>query len=212
MVTVYSRHAEFIKVARNAVIAFPLQERRIDALYNVCLQGIRFRGIPASDRNIAERGNGLVAAAHGFFRHAAQDFAGQTDGVIFVHPFNDAFNQGTKWAVHHGFGNTDNFYVITLEHGLIYNGFLLVACEPAVFPDQDNVERVLLGFCPGNHFLESGAFGCSPSGNAVFHVNVGRGYDDIVFLGVVKYEAFLRVRRKLLLFVCRNADISGSGM
>lgn len=118
-----------------------------------------FRRFSLVDDAVAQRGPRLIISAPGIFGHAPGDLSGQADDVIFVHPFDDSFDEASEGAFRQGFRDADNFYAaVFAEHGFIDDTFFLVPGKTAVFPYQDDVNGVGFAFGKGDHLLKIGTF------------------------------------------------------
>ena len=146
----------------------------------------RFRDGAGAWDAVAKRRPALVAAPQGLFRHAAEHVAGEADGIKFIHPLNDALNQAAEGPVRQWFGDADHLYGAGfLQHGFVYDTFLLVPGKAGKFPYQDQVERVFRGFGGGDHPLKLRTAVGTAAGNAIFQVNVDGIHGNIVGAGVV---------------------------
>ena len=147
-----------------------------------------------SNCSIAKTGRCLIAFLQGFFFHATQDLTRQSNGIVFIHPFDDALDQAAERSLNQWFRYTDHVYIILLEHTLVYDRLFLVTGETTEFPYQDHINGVRGLLRQGNHLLKLRALLCMPAGNTLSKDKVS-GNNHIVFLGVIQQKAFLCIRR-----------------
>ena len=69
-----------------------------------------------SNCSIAKTGRRLIAFLLGLFFYATQDLTRQSNGIVFIHPFDDALDQAAKRSLDQWFRYTDHVYIILLEH------------------------------------------------------------------------------------------------
>ena len=164
--------------------------------------------LPVANGRVAERGRRLIPAAHGFFCHATHDLAGQIDRIVFVHPFNDPFDQAAKRAIDQRLCDTHDINaVLLLEHGLIDDRFLLIPGEPAELPDEDQGEGWFIRLRDADHLLELRSLIRLPAGDAVLHEDILRRDKNSVSLRIVQEQPLLGVRRELFLLVSAHANV-----
>ena len=90
---------------------------------------------------IAERGNRYNAAPGKFFIHAAANLLCQIDGVVFIHGFEQRFNQDGSGVIRQLFCDGDDVDAAVLsEHGFIEDAVLPAAGKTGKFPDKDQVK------------------------------------------------------------------------
>ena len=159
-----------------------------------------------SNCSIAKTGRCLIAFLQGFFFHATQDLTRQSNGIVFIHPFDDALDQAAKRSLDQWFRYTDHVYIILLEHTLVYDRLFLVTGETTEFPYQDHINGVRGLLRQGDHLLKLRALLCMPAGNTLSKDKVS-GYNHIILLSIIQQKTFLRIRRKFCLVLCRDADV-----
>ena len=159
-----------------------------------------------SNCSIAKTGRRLIAFLQGFFFHATQDLTRQSNGIVFIHPFDDALDQAAKRSLDQWFRYTDHVYIILLEHTLVYDRLFLVTGETTEFPYQDHINGVRGLLRQGNHLLKLRALLCVPAGNTLSKDKVP-GNNHVILLSIIQQKTFLRIRRKFCLVLCRDADV-----
>ena len=78
---------------------------------------------------IAKGRNADDTATLGFFGHSSPYLTRKPNRIVFVRPFNNAFNQLAERTVINGFGHTDDFNTVFSQQRFIENAFLLIAGE-----------------------------------------------------------------------------------
>ncbi|EET59296.1 hypothetical protein BRYFOR_08818 [Marvinbryantia formatexigens DSM 14469] len=152
-----------------------------DILHDFCFLRHNFKRLSASGSTVAKTGRALAAPAQRLFRHTAQYLAGQVDGIIFIHPFDNTFNQTAERALGKRLCDADDINaVLFFQHGFIDDGFLLVARKAAELPDQNYAKWRLFRLCHTNHALKLRAFFCFSAGNAIFNKNMLRRYPHMI--------------------------------
>ena len=116
---------------------------------------------------VSQRRPGLIASPLGLLPHSPGNFPGEPDGVVFVHPFNDALDQAAEGTVHKRLGDADHVYIMLLfQQRLVDNAFFLVPGKPAELPDKDAVHRMLRRLGLGDHLLKLWPLLSLPAGDA----------------------------------------------
>ena len=144
--------------------------------------------------SIAKTGRCLIAFLQGFFFHATQDLTRQSNGIVFIHPFDDALNQAAERSLNQWFRYTDHVYIILLEHTLVYDRLFLVTGETTEFPYQDHINGVRWLLCQSDHPLELRTFLRMPAGNTLSKDKVS-GNNHVILLGIIQQKALLCIRR-----------------
>ena len=147
-----------------------------------------------SNCSIAKTGRRLIAFLQGFFFHATQDLTRQSNGIVFIHPFDDALDQAAKRSLDQWFRHTDHIHIVFLEHALVNNGLFLIAGKTTEFPHQDHINGVRGLLRQGDHLLKLRALLCVPAGNTLSKDKVP-GNNHVILLGVIQQKAFLCIRR-----------------
>ena len=147
-----------------------------------------------SNCSIAKTGRRLIAFLQGFFFHATQDLTRQSNGIVFIHPFDDALDQAAKRSLDQWLRHTDHIYIVFFEHTLVNNGLFLIAGETTEFPYQDHINRVRRLLRQGDHLLKLRTLLCVPAGNTLSKDKVP-GNNHVILLGVIQQKAFLCIRR-----------------
>ena len=147
-----------------------------------------------SNCSIAKTGRRLIAFLQGFFFHATQDLTRQSNGIVFIHPFDDALDQAAKRSLDQWFRYTDHVYIILLEHAFVYDRLFLVTGETTEFPYQDHINGVRGLLRQGDHLLKLRALLCMPAGNTLSKDKVS-GYNHIILLSIIQQKALLCIRR-----------------
>ena len=147
-----------------------------------------------SNCSIAKAGRRLIAFLQGFFFHATQDLTRQSNGIVFIHPFDDALNQAAKRSLDQWFRYTDHVYIVLLEHALVYDRLFLVTGETTEFPYQDHINGVRGLLRQSNHLLKLRALLRMPAGNTLSKDKVS-GYNHIILLSIIQQKALLCIRR-----------------
>ena len=147
-----------------------------------------------SNCSIAKTGRRLIAFLQGFFFHATQDLTRQSNGIVFIHPFDDALDQAAKRSLDQWFRYTDHVYIILLEHAFVYDRLFLVTGETTEFPYQDHINGVRGLLRQGDHLLKLRALLCMPARNTLSKDKVS-GYNHIILLSIIQQKAFLCIRR-----------------
>ena len=147
-----------------------------------------------SNCSIAKTGRRLIAFLQGFFFHATQDLTRQSNGIVFIHPFDDALNQAAKRSLDQWLRHTDHIHIVFLEHALVNNGLFLIAGKTTEFPHQDYINRMRWLLRQGDHLLKLRALLRVPAGNTLSKDKVP-GNNHVILLGVIQQKAFLCIRR-----------------
>ena len=147
-----------------------------------------------SNCSIAKTGRRLIAFLQGFFFHATQDLTRQSNGIVFIHPFDDALDQAAKRSLDQWFRYTDHVYIILLEHTLVYDRLFLVTGETTEFPYQDYINRMGWLLRQSDHLLKLRALLRMPAGNTLSKDKVS-GYNHIILLSIIQQKALLCIRR-----------------
>ena len=146
-----------------------------------------------SNCSIAKTGRRLIAFLQGFFFHATQDLTRQSNGIVFIHPFDDALDQAAKRSLDQWLRYTDHVYIILLEHTLVYDRLFLVTGETTEFPYQDHINRMRWLLRQSNHSLELRALLRMPAGNTLSKDKIS-GNDHVILLGIIQQKALLCIR------------------
>ena len=131
------------------------------------------------DRDVYKRQ--LVAISESFFFHTSQDFSGEPDRVIFVHPLNDTLDQGAKRTVYKWLRYAYYLHMIFLEHTLVYDRLLLITGKSGVFPDQYHINRMRGLFGNTNHTLKLRTLLHMPAGNTFGKDKIIGDNDTVLF-------------------------------
>lgn len=101
---------------------------------------------------VAKGGGGLEPPALRVDFHAALDLLAQPDGVKFVHPLNDALDEGAEGTGDQRLGDAHHVDVaLGTQDGFVEDAFLLVPGEARVFPEKDDGEGAVWRFGGSNH-------------------------------------------------------------
>lgn len=158
-------------------------------------------------RAIAEGRRGLELALLGVDGHGALDLLGEPDGVKFIHPLNDALDQGTEGTGDERFRNGHHIHAaFGAENGFIEDTLLLVSGEAAELPDQEDGEGGI-GFGCCNHPLKFRAAVGLFAGDAGIHIDMVREQHNPFPAGVLLDLHQLRLRGKLGLVVGGDANV-----
>ena len=82
-----------------------------DVFDDLIFRFVNYERLAAACGMVSQTGRCLITVLQCFFLHTAQDFAGETDGVVFIHPFDDTLDQCTEWTVDQRLGNTDHIHI-----------------------------------------------------------------------------------------------------
>ena len=121
---------------------------------------------------VAERRRGLPYAPLCVERHGALDFPRKPDGVVFVHPFQNALDQPAERPLYQRLRYADDFDIVLSEHGLVDDALLLIPRETRELPDQNAVKGVPGLFRGGNHAPERRTLRRCPAGNPLVYVDM----------------------------------------
>ncbi len=91
---------------------------------------------------VTEGRNGYDASPGEFFIHASSDLLRQINGIIFVHGFQQSFDQDGGGIVGQVF--RDGYYLdaaVPAEHGFVEDTVLTAAGKAREFPDENQVKR-----------------------------------------------------------------------
>ena len=129
-----------------------------DLFYDLDFFGHKKKGTAPARGPVSEAGRGLISFLQRLFRHAPQNFAGQVDGIIFVGPFDNGFDQPAEHPFHDRLRNAfDLNPAFFPKDPFIKDAFLLIPGEAGEFPEIEAGKRRGkggLGF--GDHFLKRG--------------------------------------------------------
>ena len=180
-----------------------------DVFDNLVFRFIDHKRFAAACRLVSKTWRCLVAVLQSLFLHAAQNLARETDRIVFVHPFDNTLDQRTERTVDQRLGDADYINIILFEERLVDNGFLLVARETAVFPDQDHVDRVGVLLRKGDHLLKLRPPVRMPARDGFLEDELFCD-DNPVLLRVVQEKTLLRIRREFCLIRGADADVEST--
>ena len=104
---------------------------------------------------VPERWGALEPAPAGFLRHAALDFFGQVQGVVFVHGLDHGFHDDAHFIVGQGLTDGDDVNAqLPAEHGLVDDAVFPVAGKTGELPEKDGVKGPGLLLGGADHAVE----------------------------------------------------------
>ena len=184
------------------------EEVRIDLTHGV---GVLIRDVGLALHVIAEGRDSDDLTAADLLGHAALDLTGEADGIEFIHPFDDALDQGAEGGIVQRLGDGDDLDAKAGQHGFIDDALLLVPRESGKLPDEDHGEGLLLFFGQRDHILEGGALSGIAAGDAILHEDILPRHVHIVGGCVLPNQLELGVEGVFVLALGRDADIGRGG-
>ncbi|MPM24870.1 hypothetical protein SDC9_71358 [bioreactor metagenome] len=161
-------------------------------------------------RRIAEGGVGLQLASTVFFLHAALDFFGKVDGIVFVHGLDQRFHKDSQLTLGNGLTDGNNLNAKLLaQDGFIKNRVIPVPGKPGELPEQNRVKGLRLQLGRADQMAEGVPARDLSPGNALVYKYIFIGDNPSVLCRPLANLHQLAGRGQLYLVLRADPDVRG---